>query len=121
MRILYIALISILTLTLIGAAIGIGVYFYLKNINYFTTNNKNIITTRRTTLFTGSVPVNTSCGVQKIQPSINGKTLNRIVNGKTAVANSWPWAVSLRQVSNGMVSTHMCGGSLFDSQYVITA
>ncbi|XP_029015648.1 transmembrane protease serine 9-like [Betta splendens] len=46
------------------------------------------------------------------QPPLN----NKIVGGQVASAGSWPWQVSL-QISGG----HFCGGSLINSQWVLTA
>lgn len=40
----------------------------------------------------------------------------RVVNGDNASPHSWPWQVSLR-VNNG----HICGGSLINNQWVVTA
>lgn len=60
------------------------------------------------------------CGVQTIKPSITEANLNsRIINGEEAVANSWPWAVSLRRISNNVL-IHFCGGSLVSAEYVLT-
>ncbi|XP_073718845.1 chymotrypsin-like protease CTRL-1 [Misgurnus anguillicaudatus] len=55
------------------------------------------------------------CGVPAIKPKISG--YNKIVNGENAVPGSWPWQVSLQQ-SNGF---HFCGGSLINSNWVLTA
>jgi secreted trypsin-like serine protease len=82
-------------------------------------------TTRRmTTTVTGTVPTQTECGMQQIAPSINGSQLNnaRIINGQTAVSNSWPWMVSIRlRRSQNRVSGHLCGGVLIFDNIVLTA
>ncbi|XP_020608281.1 chymotrypsinogen A-like isoform X2 [Orbicella faveolata] len=41
---------------------------------------------------------------------------SRVVNGEDAQAHSWPWQISLRV--NGR---HICGGSLIDGDWVVTA
>ena len=40
----------------------------------------------------------------------------RVVNGENATPHSWPWQISLRV--NGR---HICGGSLIDREWVVTA
>ncbi|XDV13476.1 hypothetical protein PO909_001870 [Leuciscus waleckii] len=42
----------------------------------------------------------------------------KIVGGENAVAGSWPWQASLRQISNGR---HFCGGSLINKDWVLSA
>ena len=41
---------------------------------------------------------------------------SRVVNGENAQPHSWPWQISLRV--NGL---HICGGSLIDKEWVVTA
>ena len=41
---------------------------------------------------------------------------SRVVNGEDAQPHSWPWQISLRV--NGR---HICGGSLIDGDWVVTA
>ena len=40
----------------------------------------------------------------------------RVVNGENASPHAWPWQISLRV--NGR---HICGGSLIDKDWVVTA
>jgi len=44
----------------------------------------------------------------------------RVVGGVEAVPHSWPWQVSL-QVQYGGDQFHFCGGSLINSQWVVSA
>ncbi|XP_070543867.1 serine protease hepsin-like [Ptychodera flava] len=53
-----------------------------------------------------------TCG----QPSIPANPSAQIVGGREAVPGSWPWQVSLRQLG-----VHVCGGSLIDSKWILTA
>ncbi|XP_050399082.1 serine protease hepsin isoform X2 [Patella vulgata] len=41
---------------------------------------------------------------------------NRIIGGKSALAGEYPWQVSLRYQGQ-----HVCGGTLIDHQWVLTA
>ena len=50
------------------------------------------------------------CGRRVDQPS-------RVVNGEDAAPNSWPWQISLRYKHYG----HICGGSLIENDWVLTA
>lgn len=68
-----------------------------------------------------ALPSQSSCGVPAISSNIIGSTLNRIINGEYATANSWPWQVSLRKIKNGYVSSHLCGGTLIYEDIVLTA
>ncbi|XP_069596442.1 chymotrypsinogen A-like [Ranitomeya imitator] len=55
------------------------------------------------------------CGVPAINPVVSGYA--RIVNGEEAVSGSWPWQVSLQD----RTGWHFCGGSLLNSDWVVTA
>ncbi|XP_069821361.1 chymotrypsin B-like [Dendropsophus ebraccatus] len=55
------------------------------------------------------------CGVPSISPVVTGYA--RIVNGEEAVPGSWPWQVSLQD----RTGWHYCGGSLINSNWVVTA
>ena len=50
------------------------------------------------------------CGMRVDQPT-------RVVNGEDAEPNSWPWQISLHYRHYG----HICGGSLIDDEWVLTA
>lgn len=60
-----------------------------------------------------------SCGVPAIKPVITG--YSRIINGEDAVPGSWPWQVSIRFSSQETHGWHVCGGSLIDQNWVVTA
>ena len=50
-------------------------------------------------------------------------TSSRVVNGNEATPNSWPWQISLRYrdwPKNGSYG-HVCGGSLIENDWVLTA
>ena len=51
------------------------------------------------------------CGVRHY-----GDSPGRVVDGKTAVKNSWPWQAQLT-----LLGSHKCGGSLVAPQWVLTA
>ncbi|XP_078374806.1 chymotrypsinogen A-like isoform X2 [Oculina patagonica] len=55
-------------------------------------------------------------GVSHSQGCGNRPFTSRVVNGENAQQHSWPWQISLRV--NGR---HICGGSLIDNQWVVTA
>ena len=62
-----------------------------------------------------------NCGVPSIKPVVYGNVLNRIINGQNAVAGSWPWIISIRQLLSDGSFYHICGGSLIDIDLVLTA
>ncbi|RNA07913.1 chymotrypsinogen B [Brachionus plicatilis] len=62
----------------------------------------------------------TRCGTPLILPNVNLAASERIINGKIAFPNSWPWLVSIRQSKNSELY-HVCAGSLISSQHVLTA
>ncbi|KAM4703008.1 trypsin-like [Rhinophrynus dorsalis] len=49
-------------------------------------------------------------------PEVNGQHYNRIIGGKECVANSQPWQCSLHYFDQ-----HVCGGTLIDKSWVLTA
>lgn len=67
---------------------------------------------------------NITCGKSPIQPNFDPSSLKqsrwkRIIGGEDAIANSWPWVVSVRLKLNK--SQHNCGGSLIHEELVLTA
>ncbi|XP_054714971.1 chymotrypsin-like elastase family member 2A [Uloborus diversus] len=60
---------------------------------------------------------NTDCG---IRPNKNSPALDRIVGGREAEPGSWPWQADL-QLEQFHPNGHMCGGTLLNSQWVLTA
>uniref|UniRef100_A0A674PAK6 pancreatic elastase II n=1 Tax=Takifugu rubripes TaxID=31033 RepID=A0A674PAK6_TAKRU len=55
------------------------------------------------------------CGQPTFPPSVS-----RVVNGEDVNPHSWPWQVSLQSDSSGRWS-HVCGGTLISSEWVLTA
>ncbi|XP_073717175.1 elastase 3 like [Misgurnus anguillicaudatus] len=55
------------------------------------------------------------CGQPPIEP-----VTSRVVNGEDAKPHSWPWQISL-QYQNGDSWHHTCGGSIIDTNWVMTA
>jgi secreted trypsin-like serine protease len=49
------------------------------------------------------------------------KPSQRIVGGEDASEESWPWQVSIQAVLGDGTSQHICGGSIFNYEYVISA
>ncbi|XP_041960229.1 uncharacterized protein LOC121718887 isoform X4 [Alosa sapidissima] len=45
----------------------------------------------------------------------------RIVGGQDAPAGNWPWQASLHFVLSGVLSSFLCGGSLINEQWVLSA
>ncbi|CAG2209011.1 TMPRSS2 [Mytilus edulis] len=62
---------------------------------------------------TGTGSHQTSSGAQCGIPDV---TSHRIVGGTVATVHAYPWQVSLRYGSH-----HMCGGTIIDSQWILTA
>ncbi|XP_035223887.1 suppressor of tumorigenicity 14 protein homolog isoform X2 [Stegodyphus dumicola] len=64
--------------------------------------------------------VSNECGNTPIQPKTGFYSPDRIVGGEEAIPHSWPWQVSLQEVIVDP-SAHFCGGTLINSQWVLTA
>ena len=60
-----------------------------------------------------------ACGVPAVTPNIN--LFKRIINGQDAVANSWPWTVSIRFYYSYSLYDHFCTGTLIAADLVLTA
>jgi len=54
-----------------------------------------------------------SCGTRPLKPNADG---DKVVGGVQALRGDWPWSCSMRY--NGR---HICGGSLINNQWIITA
>lgn len=65
----------------------------------------------------GDVEPSSDCGIPEI-PHIKGN--DRIVGGREAVPNSWPWQASLVRPDLDPYG-HQCGGSLINNQWILTA
>lgn len=71
------------------------------------------------TVATASMP-KPACGVRGTTNPSGGTV--RIVGGENALLLEFPWMISLRLFTPpNITSTHFCGGSLINSQFVITA
>lgn len=60
------------------------------------------------------------CGKPFYEPKTLYGSLDRIVGGEEAIPHSWPWQVSLQMVYIEPCS-HSCGGTLINSQWILTA
>ncbi|NWU72492.1 CTRC protein, partial [Pterocles burchelli] len=56
------------------------------------------------------------CGQPAVPPLLG----SRVVGGEDAVPHSWPWQVSLQSLNAGTWQ-HLCGGTLIDPSWVLTA
>lgn len=97
LKIPYIAFATLAVILLVGSVLlisfGTAGYFKARPVSSYWSSN---------------IAVNISnCGISSVQQSINGSLLNKIINGQVAVANSWPFIVSLR-----IGSSHICAGTI---------
>ena len=60
----------------------------------------------------------TGCGKPTYDPLL---VYTRIMNGKEAVAHSWPYAVSIAFQGPRDSVPHACGGTLINKRYILTA
>ncbi|KFM63021.1 Transmembrane protease serine 6, partial [Stegodyphus mimosarum] len=64
-------------------------------------------------------PAITKCGVRPKNAS-QALGIDRVIGGKEAIPGSWPWQADL-QLAFYNPNGHMCGGTLINSQWVLTA
>jgi len=57
------------------------------------------------------------CGIPAIEPNI----YFRIIGGVEAEPNSWPWHIKLKMRRSTGRYSFVCGGSLIDPRYCVTA
>lgn len=82
-----------------------------------TTSTTTIITSTST-----STKFPKNCGESRITETTNENSTTRIINGKIAKRNAWPWFALLliQRVNSGKRSAE-CGGTLINEKFVITA
>ena len=60
--------------------------------------------------------------IPSIKPGLGScGNANRIVNGKPAQPNSWPWIVSLRFQDASLTGASLCGGTIIENGWILTA
>ena len=59
--------------------------------------------------------VDPKCGVKTVNPPPFG---DRIIGGRNALPMEWPWMVSMQERN---ASEHYCGGTIINSQWILTA
>ena len=62
-----------------------------------------------------ALAVDPKCGVKTVNPPPFG---DRIIGGRNALPMEWPWQVSMQERNT---SNHECGGTLINSQWIMTA
>ncbi|XP_054165140.1 plasma kallikrein-like [Oppia nitens] len=60
------------------------------------------------------------CGVSR-KPFVNRLELGRVIGGTDAFRGEFPWMVSLQLVINTTLVYHLCGGSIVNQQWIVTA
>ncbi|XP_075062045.1 acrosin-like [Mixophyes fleayi] len=63
-------------------------------------------------------PITGTCGNRPLAGDEFGV---RVVGGKDALPGSWPWLVSIQQFMDDEYFLHLCGGSILNVQWVMTA
>jgi len=61
-----------------------------------------------------------SCGISTFDHNQAEVGSSRIIGGRIAEKNEFPWQVSLQLMESG-VKTHICGGSIISDSWIITA
>ncbi|KAG9489745.1 hypothetical protein GDO78_005599, partial [Eleutherodactylus coqui] len=63
-------------------------------------------------------PTTSTCGNRPLVAYDPG---SRIVGGKDALPGSWPWIVSIQEPLGDDIFAHLCGATLLNTQWVLTA
>ncbi|XP_078545055.1 transmembrane protease serine 12-like [Lissotriton helveticus] len=63
-------------------------------------------------------PLEAACGERTLVDMVSG---SRIIGGRDALPGAWPWQVSLQYMSPSRGYRHICGGSLINNNWVMTA
>ncbi|XP_063800220.1 acrosin-like [Pseudophryne corroboree] len=63
-------------------------------------------------------PIPSTCGRR---PLVGEQFGSRIVGGKDALPGSWPWLVSVQEFMDYDSYLHLCGGSILNEKWVLTA
>ncbi|XP_046572042.1 chymotrypsin A-like [Haliotis rubra] len=92
-----------------GSLLGSGSGSHITGPNHQTNNNQPSLPTHPSNT-SGSIVESRTCGITLVSHN------HRIVGGGQAEPHEYPWQVSLRY--NGQ---HLCGGTLIDDQWVLTA
>ncbi|UJR22288.1 hypothetical protein I4U23_025346 [Adineta vaga] len=100
----------LLTIGAIAIALGVGLGIGLKKSSDSSSSSTSALSAPSVTCTYGG---SATCGCAAIQPSFSSA---RIINGYSAVANSWPWTVILYYNN-----AQRCGGFLVTYQHVVTA
>jgi secreted trypsin-like serine protease len=109
--VIIVIIVVILFIIVVAIGLGVGLGIGLKKHNSDTSTSASTISAPLVTCTYGGP---STCGCSEVKPSFIS---TRIVNGYTAVANSWPWIVAL-YIDN---YSRFCGGFLISYQYVVTA
>ncbi|XP_065661254.1 prostasin isoform X2 [Hydra vulgaris] len=88
-----------------------------------TCNYCHLVTTTLPTTTLASSPPFTGSGGRDLQPGCGAKgmTNTRIVGGKNAKPGDWPWQVNIDYRFNTANPGHLCGGTLINQEWVLSA